>query len=280
MTHIASTHTQRVRHLLAEIARNTRERPPADPWAPLLRRLDNNKDLLGRWREGFHKCSVKLGREVARTFNKHKDVGDFCVEEIDAKELGACFAGSGSYQEFEPRIFNDFTGTPKGSFSTYRLDTGEPTPGPLTYTVWDGAAKTAQGWVQKVTLAVDGYYTTDDWPSLDAGKADRMVDVYRADLGLVAWGSNYVKARQELPFICYRLGAHQLIWVGQLMTDDLKPLPGTEDIYLVFFKWVGASEGQHYQHGVMFSFQIDFGKCDVKVAGETFLKGRFPVDEG
>jgi hypothetical protein len=263
--------------VLEQIRDNLKERKPgeSDPFEKLVERIDENKPRVNTWRSYFAQCRDRFGNTIASTFNGRSDIGEFPTITIDPKELETAFQQrEESRRPFDREDFDQFSGMWTGILRGYDLSTGEETDATTQYLVWDKTSEMHGTYVQKVVGSETRHFQTKSLPDLSENKVDLVVDLYRDDIGITAWASNYQHGRQEIPLIGYKLDQHKFLWINQMMTEEMKPIFG-ENVFGVALEWRGTFEGKQCYFLVPFLFEIDFEACNAKLFGDKFWKARY-----
>ena len=249
-----------------------------DAFDVLLKRVDEHKGLFAQWRAGFTRCSQQLAQSIKTTFAEFQDVGDFPTIKLDGDALEKAFRqGVAGDLPFNEEILNAFSGRSKGHLREYKIATRalglDP---PDAFNVWDEVVRTGGVYVQKTTASIERYVPTNNLPDLSQRKIDLLLNVFREDVGLVSWGSNYQPGRLEMPFICYVPSQDVVLWINQMWTENLRPM--MENVFLVSVKWEGDYKGSPAFLMVSMMFHVNFEQCKAQRIGDGFFKGKFEID--
>jgi hypothetical protein len=249
---------------------------PSQPFRQLLDKIEKHGPMLASWRQGFERCHDVLGRTIAATFNQFRGTAGGPALELDADHLAALFkAGAQGQIGLDPAILDRFAGRVWGELVFRERSTGQRSNAWPSFAVWDAAREQSGVPVQKATLSSTGFFPTDATEAVVKERPDVMVNVLSPQLGFVAWRSKYLPARQEMPFICYRLADDQLLWINQTMSENLVPFE--KNVFLVSLRWAGEFAGKAHQLVTSFSFAVDFDAGTAEATDDTFYTALYTV---
>jgi hypothetical protein len=245
-----------------------------DAWSDLEKRLDANKLRLKYLRQGFRLCSEQLGTQVAETYGRFRDWGDFVAMEVDAAQLQDAFA-KGIAVPFDAAGLESFPGRWRGVNKSYDLSGKEMEAEAGTWNMtWEKGVHKGDRYVQRVVGSMQHHYASNAIPDLTERKVDLALNVYDKDIGITGWLTMWSEVRNELALISYQLNDKAFLWIGQVLTDKLEPVMG-EKVFWMFLEWLVPEDKAYYMYGLM--FEIDFDACRASLFGERVRKSRFDL---
>jgi hypothetical protein len=247
-----------------------------DPLEDMIKHLETQRDRFNSWRTAFRRCGGPMSDAITNFFAVHRHTGSFPTADVSVAEIRAAFdQGIQSGHPFQQEDFDRTAGVWKGTFGDYDVATGEEMSVITNYSLWHRAVGAHGGCVQKVIGSESVVLYKEDLPDLSKNQLDIFVNFFREDLGITGWASLYQHGRRVQPVVGYRLADGKLLWISQVLTEELEPLPGQEKVFFVSLEWVGyVGEASHFCL-VLFLLEIDFAECGAKVYGDRFRKGRY-----
>ncbi len=248
-------------------------RTRSDPFTPLLdRKRQMHGDYL-LWRRGFRRCAEPFADAMAEAFNERLEVGEFPGLRIDRSRLRRAFRKP--VGAFDPKTFNRYRGTAKGTFRTYAHTGAEVGPTSVLYSVWDPATETAGRFrYKRITGSFASYVPTRPAPDPSRGDVDLLVNSYHPELGVTSWVSIHQHRRQERTSFAYRLPHDdEVLWLVRDVSFDGKRIE--TDVFMASHEWKGLHRGRVSYFMVGIFFAVDFDKCSIQLSGDTWWRALY-----
>jgi hypothetical protein len=211
----------------------------SDVYEDALHKLRNSSKMMKEWRSLFATRGDKAVRVIADTIAGAVASASLPAVTLDEVKAAVGRAGAGA---FNPQIFDDFAGYSKGP---------GPAGGGEVFKYWDKVSESGHYRVQKITQSDSTFV---DPKEQSAKGACYSINVHSGELGLVALHStpDNEGKKQTVLFNLYPLGSARILWIGQTVDDQLRPV--SKNVYTVALNSRTVVRGQ--RAFVLLLFQI------------------------
>ena len=247
----------------------------ANPWDDLQKRLEDNTVRLRYLRFGFQLCSKKLAVDVGRAYAQYNDYGEFkAPKSVNQESLQKAFS-EGLKRPFSSAGLESFPARYRGINRLYDFKTKKeiPTEEPPWNMTWEkGTTNTPDLYIQRVVGSLEKHYSSETLPPLAPKKVDLALNVYRKDIGITGWLTTWVQFPSEMALISYEIEQGTFLWIGQVLTRELKVPPNMENLFWMFLEWNVPDEKAYFMYGLQ--FKISFDDCTATVVTESPIPGQ------
>jgi hypothetical protein len=244
-----------------------------DEFHKLVHRIIASKPLLDGWRAGFARCQEGMSVALANAFNRHRHHDQRPKPRIDPRALERAM-GEFPARPLAGNPFMRFTGRAVGTGHVYNLNTGEELRRFTNFSHFDKTEEIDGALVQRITVGSSRFHPPSALSQDPSGQeVDKVISVYREDLGITSWASTRRFGHGETVSFCYVLNADQVVWINKKIPEEGRTL---DNVFIISTEWWSGGEhgGERYALNAA-SFAVDFERCDAQITGDKITESYF-----